>query len=143
MMELVFRSKIDFFIGLVYAGVIVVSAYSAFAAFAGRSSGSVAIGLVIALLGVGLPVWLVLSTRYILTDESLLVRSGPVRKTIPIAEIHSVEPSRDARSSPALSLSRLRIEHSGGAVLISPKDVKGFLVALEERRARFFCAPVT
>ena len=87
MMELVFRSKIDFFIGLVYAGVIVVSAYSAFAAFAGRSSGSVAIGLVIALLGVGLPVWLVLSTRYILTDESLLVRSGPVRKTIPIAEI--------------------------------------------------------
>ena len=133
-MDAVFRSKVDLFIGIVYAGVILISAYSAFAALSGRTGGGALIALAIALLGIGLPVWLLLSTHYTVTQDSLVVRSGPVKKVIAISDIRSVMPSRDARSSPALSLSRLRIEHTKGAVLISPKDMDGFLAALEAKR---------
>ena len=133
-MDLVFRSKVDLFIGVVLIGAMVVSLYAAAAALHGRTGSGVATALVIALLGAGLPIWLLLTTRYTLTTDTLIVRSGPVHKRIAIVEIRRVVPSRDPRSSPALSLSRLRVEHAGGAVLISPKDQEGFLKALEARQ---------
>ena len=46
--------------------------------------------VVVALCTLGLPVWLALSTSYVVGAQQLKVRSGPFRWSIPLAEINSV-----------------------------------------------------
>jgi FtsH-binding integral membrane protein len=88
-------------------------------------------------LGCVLPVWLLVSTGYTLTDEQLVVKAGPFRWRVPIGEIKSVTPTRSALSSPALSLDRLRIEYGDSrSILVSPKNREDFLLELEARRTR-------
>ena len=84
-----------------------------------------------AIVALGLPVWLLLSTYYLVDAGNLMIRSGPFRWSISISEIKSVEPSRSLLSSPALSLNRLEIQYGRGkTVLVSPKDVEGFRNAI-------------
>jgi hypothetical protein len=71
------------------------------------------------------------STCYDVTRESLIVRCGPVRSTIPLTSIRAIKPSRSMSSAPALSLDRLELElDSGRKVLISPLERSAFLSAL-------------
>ncbi len=126
-----FKSAVDTWIlivGLVLPGVMVILA---FAASAPMPASSWAIGAGATVVGLGLPVWLFVSTVYEVDNEQLLIRSGPFRWRIPLAEITSVKPSRSLLSSPALSLDRLEICYSRQrAVLVSPKDKAGFIRAL-------------
>ena len=81
------------------------------------------------LLGIGivLPLWLLLATRYYL--------SGPQRWDIEIRDIEAVEPTHASSVSPALSLDRLRIDYSGGQRIdISPVPRQAFLQQLDYRR---------
>lgn len=68
-----------------------------------------------------------LPCRYILADSELLIRCGFLRQSIPYDRIEKVTPCRSVKGGPALSLNRLRIDHRGGSVLVSPKDRRGFL----------------
>ena len=76
--------------------------------------------------------------HYTLEGRNLIVRSGPFRWTIDVDEITGVEKASGfmmARSSPALSLDRLRIEYGRGAsVMVSPRDRAGFMRAIEAAR---------
>jgi hypothetical protein len=91
--------------------------------------------LLLLVAGIGLPLWVLLGTRYELTPERLLVRCGPFRWTVPLREIRAVTPTRSPLSSPALSLDRLRIDYGrGSSVMISPRDKAGFLADLERYR---------
>ncbi len=93
--------------------------------------------LALAILGVGLPAWIMTSTSYTLGNTMLRIKSGPFQWQIPIQEIQRISPSSNPLSSPALSLDRLRIDYSGGkSILISPKDKGQFLQDLEARRGR-------
>jgi len=65
--------------------------------------------LLIFLVGLGLPIWLLSSTKYIVEGNLLTVVSGPAKWEIPIDSITSVKDSRSLWSSPALSLDRLEI----------------------------------
>jgi len=87
-------------------------------------------------LGAGLPLWVLLGTRYELTPGRLRIRCGPFRWTTPLNEIRAVEPTRNPLSSPALSLvDRLRIDYGrGSSVMISPRDKARFLAELERLR---------
>jgi len=86
---------------------------------------------VAAILGLGLPVWLLLSTYYIVDANNLAIHSGPFHWSVPLKEIKSVVPSSSVMSSPALSLRRLEIQYSiGKSILVSPKDMKGFKRAI-------------
>jgi len=87
-------------------------------------------------LGVGLPLWVLTSTSYTLTSGHLVVRSGPFRRRIPIADIVEVTPTTNPLSAPALSLNRLRVTSRGASVTISPADRGRFVADLEARRAR-------
>ncbi|MDY6982470.1 MAG: PH domain-containing protein [Pseudomonadota bacterium] len=89
-----------------------------------------------ALLALGLPLWLLFSTGYTLDATELRVKSGPFSWKVPLAGIHSVKPTRNPLSSPALSLDRLKIEHARGWLMISPADKEGFLRELEALRAQ-------
>lgn len=79
----------------------------------------------------GLPVWLLLSTYYLVEADTLKVRSGPFSWSILLNEIKIVKPSRSVLSSPALSLNRLEIQYGQGqTILVSPKDIQGFQSAI-------------
>ncbi|MEZ6029129.1 MAG: PH domain-containing protein [Hyphomonadaceae bacterium] len=91
------------------------------------------------MLGViGLIVWIRFSTHYTFEGRDLIVRSGPLRWTIPVDEITNIEQATGlmmARSSPALSLDRLRITYrSGKTLMISPADKAKFLADLKARQ---------
>ncbi len=86
---------------------------------------------VIALAMVGLPLWLLVSTRYCLDTQHLAVRCGPFSWDIPLGQIRRVSRTRDPHSAPALSLRRLRVDYGEGrSLLISPRDEAVFLAQL-------------
>lgn len=75
--------------------------------------------------------WLWTTTEYLLDERELLVRAGPFRWRIPVAEIREVKPTRNPLSSPALSLDRLEIRYGQrGFLLISPEDRERFFRSL-------------
>ena len=94
-----------------------------------------AFALSLCLLAPALMLWSFYGTSYTLRADQLLIRSGPFRFRVALAEITSVAPSRDPSSSPACSLDRLEIRYRGerSRILVSPEDKVGFLDALSRR----------
>ncbi|SEN01785.1 PH domain-containing protein [Nitrosomonas marina] len=83
------------------------------------------------LIGACFPVWILVSTQYIVNDNNLKITSGPFSWTIPIDSITSVQETRRAGASPALSLDRLEIKYgTNKAILVSPVDKQAFLQRL-------------
>jgi len=87
-------------------------------------------------VGAGLPLWIMISTRYLMLDDELRVRCGPWRWSIPIGEITAVKRASNPLASPALSMDRLQIVYGEDlSVLISPEPRADFLRQLEARRS--------
>lgn len=129
-----FRSKVDRWLVLVLGAAGILAVVAVGAAFQTGEMPLLA-ALAILLFAVGLPTWILATTRYDLSNELLVVRSGPFRWRIPLSEITSVATTRNPLSSPALSLDRLRLEYGKGrALMISPRDKDEFLRALAARR---------
>lgn len=135
-----YRSRVDAWI----VGILVLSLGAAIAGVVvtGLQEGALraAQGAFI-LLGVGgFVVWVMTSTSYTLESDQLVVRSGPLRWKIPLADISSVEQARGfmrLKSGPSLSTDRLTITYRGGKQLnISPADKQGFLKEIAARGAR-------
>lgn len=127
-----FRSKIDLWLGLVLGGMPLLLLRPLWDL--SRQPSQWPVALLLALLGIGLPLSVLVATRYTLTATDLVIRCGPFRWSIALAEITRLEATRDPLSSPALSLDRLRIEYGGGrAVLISPEPLEAFRAALRSR----------
>lgn len=79
-----------------------------------------------------LPLWILLTTKYTIIGSTLNIHSGPVNFDIDIKSIQSITPTRNGRSSPALSLDRLEITYGDGrSVLVSPKDPVLFVKRLD------------
>ena len=86
---------------------------------------------VVSVLTLGLPVWILLSTFYVVTEKEVKVQSGPFHWSISLHEISSIESSRSLLSSPALSLNRLEIRYGNRkSLLLSPVDTEGFKQAV-------------
>lgn len=76
-------------------------------------------------------------THYTVAHGELRVVSGPFRRTVPLSQITSIEPTRNPLSSPALSLDRLKVSYGDSKhVLISPADKAGFLSAIRNSAGR-------
>jgi hypothetical protein len=131
----VYRSKVDLplFVTLAVVPLVLVVAI-----LAGVTDEPHALVLVLGIaLTILLPlfIWTLLSTSYTIDSTSLIVRSGPFRWTICLREIRSVTPTRDARSAPALSLERLRIEYGADrSLMVSPREPEAFIRDLEHGR---------
>lgn len=128
---MVFRSAVDtwFYLVVVATGAIVI--LTLVPVVATGNPAAIPVVIVCALVAIGLPVWLLASTRYTVTRESLLIRSGPFSWCVPRSEISQIRPSRSILSSPALSLDRLEIRYGDGkSILVSPADRDGFAAAL-------------
>lgn len=129
----VYRSKVDGPIVLVTALSLAVLIYLALSVPAQRHG----IGLtvhIVGLCGLGFCIWTLLGTYYTVDARKLTAYSGPFHWEVALEDIHSVQSTRDARSGPALSFDRLRIDFGAGRVLlISPREKAEFLAELSRR----------
>ncbi len=126
-----FRSEVALWYYLL--AIVLPVAVIAYVVLSMESADPVTIGIVaiVTVSAVGLPVWLLLSTYYLVEGGTLNIRSGPMNVSIPLGDIQSVTPSRSMLSGPALSLKRLKIVYGRGkTILVSPKDVEGFKSAI-------------
>ena len=134
-MATVYKSKTDAWLLAILAVAIAVSLFAAIVTVSDGSAAAWPMAAFIAVIGVGLPIWLLLSTRYTLEPRQLRVQSGPFKWHIKVADITSITPSSNALSSPALSLDRLRIDYgSGRSLMISPRNKEQFLRDIEAAR---------
>ncbi len=87
------------------------------------------------LAGAAFMLWVLYGTYYTFTADTLVIRCGPFRLKVPVAEIEAVTPTRNPLSSPACSLDRLFIQYRQGRrrLMVSPLDKTGFLTALVAR----------
>lgn len=70
-------------------------------------------------------------TGYEIIEQHLVIRSGPFKSTIPIADIKKLTPSKTLLAGPALSLDRIEIAYGlYDIAIVSPKDKAGFAEAL-------------
>ena len=82
-------------------------------------------------VAVALPIWIYLSTYYVVSGGQLVIRTGIFTWKIQLSEINSAKLSRSLWSSPALSLNRIELRYSDGKrVLVSPENSNEFLQAI-------------
>lgn len=134
---LVFRSKVDAWLGAILIVTPILAVVSVLTNAVLQGGAVLVFVLLLAILPLGLPLWLLCATHYTLTPTQLAIRCGPFSWQVPLKDIRAVHPTRNPLSSPALSLDRLRIDYGlGKSIMISPTDRERFLRELEARRTR-------
>lgn len=132
--RLLFSSKIDLWILIVVLAPVAACFIGAVQSWPAVIGAYWWVGALL-LVGIALPLWFLVTTRYGMTDSELQVSCGPLRWTISIGDIETVEPVRDLSPNPSFSLDRLRIGYAGGgSIEISPEPRRAFLQQLEYRR---------
>lgn len=138
MTELVFYSKIDLWMHVVFIGTTlgVISLpyfyYKTSKDVSLMQSLLVMIMPVLFSLATLLPCYLY--TYYKVDDSELFIKSGLFKWRIPLSEIEYIEPTNSLLSAPALSLDRLMVHYKGDKrVVVSPKDKAGFVTAIRQR----------
>jgi hypothetical protein len=128
----VYRSKVDAWLGIILCVVPIPLAFIIWKLFHESVHGKWFVVLPIFFIGICLPISLLVSTIYTISEKSLLIRSSLFKWEIPLKEISAIEPTNDPLSSPALSLDRLRIEYGQGkSIMISPLDKAEFIRDLQ------------
>lgn len=133
-MDKLYRSKIDWWLGLILAFAVVAMMGAGVALLVSPPPGASQVRWVslLTFLMAAFTAWLPFSTSYTITSTDLLVRAAFFRWRIPLDQIVEVFPTHNPLSSPALSLDRLRVNYkrpSGRTwwVMISPKEKDHFL----------------
>lgn len=131
-----FRSKVDWWLRLLFVALPLIEATSLWSAVRTGDREAItatAVGLLVVVAIYGL---LLIPVRYGLSNESLIVRFGVMRRRIPLKSIDEVRRTHNLLSAPALSLDRLAIRTSGQSAissLISPLEREEFLIDLATR----------
>jgi hypothetical protein len=130
----IYPSKRDWWItALIWGSVAVMLAPSLVRGQAARQLAHPSMIWLAFLLGAGFMLWVLYGTSYKFSDDLLIIRCGPFRFRVPLAEVDSVEPTSSPLSSPACSLDRLLLRYGRRRIMISPADKAGFLAELEMR----------
>lgn len=78
--------------------------------------------------------WIWFKTGYTIKNNFLQIQYGPFKKVIKIDEIQSIRETRNLFTAPSLSLNRIEVNYEKyNTVLISPKNIDGFINELEKR----------
>ena len=90
---------------------------------------------IILIIGMGFPLWILVSTRYIVNDIDLKIISGPFSWNIPIQSIISIQQINSTVTSAALSFDRLEIIYDEDkSIIISPNDKEKFIQKLSSNK---------
>ncbi|HSK47067.1 MAG TPA: PH domain-containing protein [Coriobacteriia bacterium] len=128
-----FRSKVDWWLGLILVALPLVEVWALLAALRSGEREAVTAtaagcALVAAIYGL-----LLIPIRYGVSNERLIIRFGVVRHRIALDAISEVYATRNPLSSPALSLDRLAVRTGDGLLgmsLVSPVEREEFLSTL-------------
>lgn len=140
MTDIIFHSKIDAWLAVVVLGGSLLLILVPLWEWRYNSNNSLSKKLLTTILTVPFSLLLLLplvNTKYTLTDNQLIVHNGFYSSSIDLIDITSITPTRNAVSSPALSLDRIEIQYvdadGNNSTLISPKDNQVFYQALQKR----------
>ena len=131
-----YSKKDSWLIGFILAGSMIPLALGLFFLLAGGPNRNAGYALlVIGVVEVVLILILTYPLYYEVTTSELIVRCGVLmNRRIPIGAIEEVQPDRNAVSSPAWSLDRLRIDYRKNgervSLLISPQSKVAFMQEL-------------
>ncbi|QOV11163.1 PH domain-containing protein [Viridibacillus arvi] len=77
--------------------------------------------------------WSWFTTGYRISNELLIIQSGPLKKRIPIKDIKKIISTKNPLASSALSFDRIEISYGTdyGMVLVSPKNKSAFVKHLK------------
>ncbi|MFF3100229.1 PH domain-containing protein [Viridibacillus arvi] len=77
--------------------------------------------------------WSWFTTGYRISNELLIIQSGPLKKRIPIKDIKKIMSTKNPLASFALSFDRIEISYGTdyGMVLVSPKNKSAFVKHLK------------
>lgn len=131
-----FRSRVDRWMAWTILGSCVLLLGSCLLALVDDSSTSFGTGLIVLTTIITCPMmlWILFGTRYRLTETHLFINSGPLKNSIKLNKIESIEPTRSYLSSPSLSSDRFLIRYNKFAtVMISPEDRGVFLQEMAAR----------
>ena len=127
-----FPSKVDRWLVIFIGAMLVLELFVVIYMIRAGAGPLIVTFVLMVTVGFFLFVGLTLSRTYYVIDQRLLrITCGVFFWSIPLKDIHSVEPSRSPLSSPALSLDRLRVRYGNGkSILVSPADKVRFVKAL-------------
>jgi hypothetical protein len=130
-MHLRFRSKIDAWlivpVGIGVAAPAIIGVGRLLAGRPGITTSVVLIGASLALA------WLCM-VSYTITEDTIIVRRGPIRSQLPLNRLRELRGTREAMAAPALSLNRIEIRTDKGLwLMVSPSDRLGFIPAIQDR----------
>ncbi len=129
-----YRSKMDWWVGLVLLAVPLIAVLAAVAVQFTRDLQEAVLGWLVVLAVIALYAGVVWPVEYLLEPEVLVIRFGLMRSRIAYRTIREVRPSHSLLASPALSFDRLDIvTGTGYPVAISPDDRSAFLADLATR----------
>lgn len=127
----VFKSKVDKWLLSCLALSILACLLGASVALEVGGTINYVFAAVILIMGVGFPLWILVSTKYIVSNDDLRIISGPFSWIISIQSITSIQEVENAVTSPALSFDRLEVAYDEGkAIIISPDDKAKFIQKL-------------
>jgi len=127
-----YKTKVDVWLVVLLAGVVALPMAIGIVGYVRTGlSPATWVPLSIALL-IAVVIWVVaVPTRYDLTPDSLMIRSGLLHWAVPLSEVTSITPTSNPLSSPAWSLERLKVTWTvtGNArsISISPERTEEFL----------------
>ena len=130
-MELRFRSKVDrWLVAPVAVGFLV----PVILLLRGLATGRLTVVAAVVLLIISFGIASLVVPTYAVTDDSIVVRRGFLRSSMPLARVRQLRATREALASPALSLDRIEIRTDRGLWLfVSPADRPGFVRAVQRR----------
>lgn len=128
---MVFKSKVDIWMAIIFIFVPISIIYGVI------TEPSAVLLLVTAFIIVLLCI-LFFGTKYVIEKDELIVYGGIYKKRIPIKQIHSLRPSKNPLSAPAMSIDRIEITFDPNiqVILVSPKERELFVKKLLEINPR-------
>jgi len=128
---LIFKSKIDSWVYILFGVLVLACLFACIKSIQSQNVISYVSGLATLVLGVGVPLWLMSSTQYLVNRDTLFIQSGPGKWSVPLASITAVQETRSLLSSPALSLDRLEISYAENKkIIVSPEQKEAFRKAI-------------
>lgn len=124
---MVFKSKIDIWIGAIFFLLPIVMIYAAI-------SERDVVTIIITVLIIIMLALIFFGTKYVIDGEELIIYGGIYKKKIAINQITSLRSTKNPLSAPAMSLDRVEITYNPHMqlALVSPKDKETFIKKLLE-----------
>lgn len=126
---MVFKAKKDWFYRLIFYLTFIAFFYIIYESYQSNEW----LGIVISLMFIFFLGWIWFGTTYVIQDDLLQIRTGPIKKYIEINNISNIRRTKNPFASAALAMERIEINYEPyETIQISPLNVEKFIAILQE-----------